>query len=137
MFESLKFGLMCVVQVQSFQLYYIHQQRCLYTQKKRIMANNQESGLCCDTVLLCFGLYKTRLFIQLPPLLLSHFRKYTGCIIECEYLFLSFIVSVQQRTPSEKVRNVSSASQVHQDCKASHLIELMNFNNVAILMSVI
>lgn len=30
-------------------------------QKQKSMTNNQESGLCCDIVLLCFGLYKPNL----------------------------------------------------------------------------
>lgn len=37
--------------------------------------NNQASGLCCDIVLLCFGLYKTWPFIRLPAFSIQPFRR--------------------------------------------------------------
>lgn len=71
--------------------------------------------------------------------LFSLLEGYTGCIIECEYLF-SFIYCVHATACYFQKR--SEMSQAHLGCtvnnvRLGHLIYLIHFNTVAILMSVI
>ncbi len=131
----------CVIQICHFQLCYTSKKVSIQT-NKQTKKYDKQSGIrtllwYCFVVFLAY--IRPVLSFDCLLSLFSLLEGYTGCIIDCEYLF-SFIYCLHATACYFQKR--SEISQAHLGCTVNnvtpgHLIYLINVNTVANLMSVI